>query len=113
MRIVAQIKELVAIRLQENFGHSTTAESLVINNTKPEFEGDYTLVLFTLAKPLKMAPEKLGEQLGEAMVRQHPEIIARFNVIKGFLNLTLTDTFWLKFVEAQSTVTSLQEHWLQ
>jgi arginyl-tRNA synthetase len=60
-----------------------------------------------------MAPEKLGEQLGEAMVRQHPEIIARFNVIKGFLNLTLTDTFWLKFVEAQSTVTSLQEHWLQ
>ena len=113
MRIVAQIKELVAIRLQENFGHSTTAESLVINNTKPEFEGDYTLVLFTLAKPLKMAPEKLGEQLGEAMVRQHPEVIARFNVIKGFLNLTLTDTFWLKFVEAQSTVTSLQEHWLQ
>jgi arginyl-tRNA synthetase len=113
MRIVAQIKELVAIRLQENFGHSTTAESLVINNTKPEFEGDYTLVLFTLAKPLKMAPEKLGEQLGEAMVRQHPEVIARFNVIKGFLNLTLTDTFWLKFVEVQSTVTSLQEHWLQ
>ncbi len=113
MRIVAQIKELVAIRLQENFGHSTTAESLVINNTNPEFEGDYTLVLFTLAKPLKMAPEKLGEQLGEAMVRQHPEVIARFNVIKGFLNLTLTDTFWLKFVEAQSTVTSLQEHWLQ
>jgi arginyl-tRNA synthetase len=113
MRIVAQIKELVAIHLQENFGHSTTAESLVINNTKPEFEGDYTLVLFTLAKPLKMAPEKLGEQLGEAMVRQHPEVIARFNVIKGFLNLTLTDTFWLKFVEAQSTVTSLQEHWLQ
>jgi arginyl-tRNA synthetase len=113
MRIVAQIKELVAIRLQENFGHSTTAESLVINNTKPEFEGDYTLVLFTLAKPLKMAPEKLGEQLGEAMVRQHPEVIARFNVIKGFLNLTLTDTFWLKFVEAQSTITSLQEHWLQ
>jgi arginyl-tRNA synthetase len=112
MRIVAQIKELVAIRLQENFGHSTTAESLVINNTKPEFEGDYTLVLFTLAKPLKMAPEKLGEQLGEAMVRQHPEVIARFNVIKGFLNLTLTDTFWLKFVEAQSTITSLQEHWL-
>ncbi len=113
MRIVAQIKELVAIRLQQNFGHSTTAESLVINNTKPEFEGDYTLVLFTLAKPLKMAPEKLGEQLGEAMVRQHPEVIARFNVIKGFLNLTLTDTFWLKFVEVQSTVTSLQEHWLQ
>jgi arginyl-tRNA synthetase len=113
MRLVAQIKELIAVRLAETFGHSPNPEALVINTTKPEFEGDYTLVLFSLAKPLKMAPEKLGEQLGEVLVKQHPEIIARFNVIKGFLNLTLTDSFWLQFVKAQAGLPTLQEHWLQ
>ena len=113
MRIIAQIKELISSSLKEAFGYSTLAEALVINTTKPEFEGDYTLVLFSLAKPLKLAPEKLGEQLGEALVNQHPEIIARFNVIKGFLNLTLTDGFWLQFLEAQSRQPSLQEPLLQ
>ena len=113
MRIIAQIKELISSSLKEAFGYSTLAEALVINTTKPEFEGDYTLVLFSLAKPLKLAPEKLGEQLGEALVNQHPEIIARFNVIKGFLNLTLTDGFWLQFLEAQSRQPSLREPLLQ
>jgi arginyl-tRNA synthetase len=113
MRIISQIKELISSSLKEAFGYNTLAEALVINTTKPEFEGDYTLVLFSLAKPLKLAPEKLGEQLGEALVNQHPEIIARFNVIKGFLNLTLTDGFWLQFLEAQSRQPSLQEPLLQ
>jgi arginyl-tRNA synthetase len=113
MRVVAQIKELILDCLKEGFEYSATAETLVINSTKPEFEGDYTLVLFSLAKPLKMAPEKLGEQLGEQLIMRYPQTMARFNVIKGFLNLTLTDTFWLQFLEAQSGRSSLQEHWLQ
>ena len=113
MRVVAQIKELILDCLKEGFEYSATAETLVINSTKPEFEGDYTLVLFSLAKPLKMAPEKLGEQLGEQLIMRYPQTVARYNVIKGFLNLTLTDTFWLQFLEAQSGRSSLQEHWLQ
>lgn len=113
MRVISQIKELISGSLKEAFEYSASAEALVINTTKPEFEGDYTLVLFSLAKPLKLAPEKLGEQLGEALVKQHPEIIARFNVIKGFLNLTLTDGFWLQFLEAQSRLSTLREPLLQ
>ncbi|MFM8963038.1 MAG: arginine--tRNA ligase, partial [Sphingomonadales bacterium] len=112
MRVIAQIKEMLALVLDEALHYKTAPEALVINNTKPEFEGDYTLVLFSLAKPLRLAPEKLGEQLGELLVQRFPEQMARYTVIKGFLNLTLTDTCWLQFLDEQATRNSLQETWL-
>ncbi len=113
MRVIAQLKEMIAVVLEESLQHKTAAEALVINTTKPEFEGDYTLVLFALAKPLQQAPEKLGLQLGEALWQRYPETIAGFNVIKGFLNLSLTESFWLRFLDGQLQLTSLQENWLR
>lgn len=60
-----------------------------INETKPEFEGDYTIVLFGLLKLLKAKPEELGTRLGEQILKENPELISSFNVIKGFLNLEI------------------------
>lgn len=113
MRIFDQLKNMVTVVLKKELQYEASPDALVINNTKPEFEGDYTLVLFSLAKPLKAAPEKLGQQLGEVLLSHYPETIARYNVIKGFLNLTLTDNFLLQFLDDQLLQPSLSQNWLQ
>ena len=113
MRVVDQLKQWVTVVLEESFQYQSKPDALVINTTKPEFEGDYTLVLFSLAKPLKAAPEKLGQQLGDALLHRFPETIARYTVIKGFLNLTLSDHFWLQFVDRQFQGPTIVDHRLQ
>jgi arginyl-tRNA synthetase len=62
-----------------------------VNETKPEFEGDYTIVLFALVKTLKKSPETLGKELGEQLLKDRPDFFSGYNVIKGFLNLTIAD----------------------
>jgi arginyl-tRNA synthetase len=68
--------------------YQTEAPSLEIQLTKPEFEGDFTLVCFPLVKLLKKSPDALANEIGEALLAQGH--ITAFNVIKGFLNLSLS-----------------------
>ncbi|MFI3327848.1 MAG: arginine--tRNA ligase [Rikenellaceae bacterium] len=69
-------------------------EKLVqISTTRKEFEGDYTMVTFPLLKTSRKSPEATAQELGEYIVANTPEVEA-FNVIKGFLNLSLTAEFW-------------------
>jgi arginyl-tRNA synthetase len=100
MSIVSQIKPLVARTLKDLYGHDFNESELTISTTKPEFEGDYTLVLFSFVKQLKKSPELLGTEIGEALIKNHPDLIIGYNVIKGFLNLTISDTYWLHFLSA-------------
>src|SRR5690606_5823159 len=76
-------------------------ERLEIQNTRKEFEGEYTLVTFPLIKELKKSPEVLGEEIGNALVAQ--KIISGFNVVKGFLNLSFPDSFWLENMKTNAT----------
>jgi arginyl-tRNA synthetase len=70
-----------------------------INQTKPEFDGDYTVVLFSLVKKLKLSPDQLGAALGQALTDAHPELYTKFTLLKGFLNLTVSDTYWINLLE--------------
>lgn len=99
MSIVSQIKPFVAKALKELYNFEIGEKDLTINITKPEFEGDYTLVLFSFVKTLKKSPEQLGKELGEHLVAQQPAIFSSSNVIKGFLNLTITDEYWISFLQ--------------
>jgi arginyl-tRNA synthetase len=67
-----------------------------IEKTNPEFPGDYTLVVFPLLKFSRKSPQETAEELGNFLICVMPEILS-FEVIKGFLNLTLTDKFWIDF----------------
>lgn len=98
MHIVSRIKPLIASTLTRVFAEMVTAEELTINTTKPEFEGDYTLVLFGFVKKFRQSPEQLGETIGQALCQEHAALISGYNVIKGFLNLTIRDEYWLKFL---------------
>ena len=98
MSLVARVKEVSAAAINALYGANVSAGEILINQTKPEFEGDYTVVLFTLVKSLRKAPEALGQELGARLVEQHPELFTQFNVIKGFLNLTLADAVLFNYL---------------
>lgn len=100
MSIVSQIKPLVAKALKELYGYEAKESELTINSTKPEFEGDYTLVLFSFVKQLKKSPEQLGNEIGETLLKNNPKLFTAFNVIKGFLNLTIADNYWAGFLQS-------------
>lgn len=99
MSIVKEIKPLIAAVLKDHYGFSTGETDLTINTTKPEFEGDYTLVLFSFVKQLKKSPEQLGNEIGDALIKAHPQLFVAYNVIKGFLNLTISDDYWRQFLK--------------
>ena len=69
-------------------------EKLEIQNTRKEFEGEYTLVTFPLIKELRKKPEEIGNEIGNALLSE--KIITGFNVVKGFLNMSFPDEFWLQ-----------------
>ncbi len=102
MSVVKQIKEAASKALIHLYGIDIQVQEILVNETKPEFKGDYTLVLFAFIKQLKISPDTLGEALGKYLVDQYPDLFAEFNVIKGFLNLTIKDGLWLAFVQSAS-----------
>jgi arginyl-tRNA synthetase len=95
MSLVARVKEATAGALEAIYHLPFFADDVVVGGTKPEFDGDYTVVLFSLVKRLGKQPEAVGTELGTWLTTKHPELFTAFNVIKGFLNLTLTDSVLL------------------
>jgi arginyl-tRNA synthetase len=67
---------------------------ILINETRKEFNGDFTFVIFPLVKQIKKSPQEIGNTLGNWLVENEPNITAH-ETIQGFLNLTLSDKFWL------------------
>ncbi len=80
--------------INQLFGLTTTPNEIVLQKTKKEFEGDYTLVTFPYIKASKLTPEKTGELIGEQLIGNSTSIV-KYNVVKGFLNFSLSNEFWL------------------
>jgi arginyl-tRNA synthetase len=102
MELISQIRTATRQALIDLYQHTLQAGDILVNETKPEFEGDYTVVLFSFVKPLKKNPETLGNELGAALVRDNPSLFSAFNVIKGFLNLTIADGYWLDLLQREN-----------
>ncbi|MBU3714918.1 MAG: arginine--tRNA ligase, partial [Ferruginibacter sp.] len=99
MSIVNLIQEAVVSSLSELHGTAFSEKDFQINQTKTEFEGDYTVVLFSLVKSLRQSPEQIGNTLGDNLLKKHPELFTSFNIIKGFLNLTVSDSYWISLLK--------------
>lgn len=100
MSIVQQIKQFTSLAVKSLYNYDLPAEEVLINATKPEFEGDYTIVLFSLLKPLKKSPDTLGNELGNYFTQQYASFFSGFNIIKGFLNVTIANEYWLQFIHS-------------
>jgi arginyl-tRNA synthetase len=99
MSIADQIRKASKNTLQHLYSLAIDEKNIQINETKPEFEGDYTLVLFSFIKQLKKSPEQLGKEIGDDLLTNNADLFSAYNVIKGFLNLTVKNDCWFEFLE--------------
>ena len=106
MNIAEQIRAASKNTLGNLYGLTIDEKNIQINETKPEFEGDYTLVLFSFIKQLKKSPEQLGKEIGDHLLTNNPDLFSGYNVIKGFLNLTVKNNYWIGFLEKNYADTS-------
>jgi arginyl-tRNA synthetase len=103
MSVVQQIKEAAAKAIQQLYDYPIDVSAIAVNATKPEFEGDYAVVLFAFVKQLKKSPDELGNEIGTYLMQHNSDLVASFNIVKGFLNFTISDQFWLDYIQATDT----------
>ncbi len=105
MTIQDKVKTRIHQLLNQHGYAGIKSDQVVIQFTKPDFEGDYTLVTFGLSKIQKAKPEVIGQSIGELLLSEAPDMFSAYNVIKGFLNLSLQNdvlTSWLKTLNEPS-----------
>ena len=90
-------KELELI-FDHEFQIKLSKDQFLLQKTKKEFQGQFTIVVFPFVKELKRKPEEIGQKIGE-LLTANLELITEFNVVKGFLNLSISDTFWIHFLQ--------------
>ncbi len=87
------LAQATAVAVKELYGVDFPAEKIVPQTTKKEFEGNETIVVFPFLKASRKAPDVTAQEIGEHLVA-HCEAVEKFNVIKGFLNITIKPSFW-------------------
>jgi arginyl-tRNA synthetase len=102
MQIAEQLRNLSAKAFQEIFSFEPDIAQIAINDTKPEFTGDYTLVLFPFVKQLRQSPDAIGKLIGAWMLANATDLISGYETVKGFLNLTVSPNYWVSFLEAKT-----------
>lgn len=95
MNLESTIQSIVAKALKLLYGYKIDAQTIQIQKTKKEFEGDLTVVVFPFAKICKRSPEQIASEIGNFLLKNN-DIIESYNAIKGFLNLKISTQYWLK-----------------
>ena len=86
--------ELVKTAVQEHYG--VELDHFEFQTTRKDFEGDITLVTFSMLRKLKTNPAELGKVIGNYLM-EHSPLVADFNVVQGFLNIVIKDSYYLDF----------------
>ncbi|MCS6823904.1 MAG: arginine--tRNA ligase [Cytophagaceae bacterium] len=100
MNIETSIKQLISEALQKIYGVELPPHDVTLQYTIKDYEGDYTLTTFSFSKTTKTAPDKIAHQIGEYIL-SHSDIIEKFNVVKGFLNLSVHAEQWKEYFVQQ------------
>ncbi len=93
MSIDKVISTAVSKAVKELYGIDTPSDSIVPQATRKEFEGNLTVMVFPWVKAARKAPEAVGNEIGNWLVANEPAV-SGFNVVKGFLNIVITPTYW-------------------
>ncbi len=102
MTIDLIIRDKVVEAVEEIYGQYVPAESIQLQNTRKEFEGDLTLVVFPLLRFSGKPPVQTSEDIGNYLL-EHVHEIKKFNVVKGFLNLSISSSYWLSVLKNASS----------
>ena len=100
MEIAEKIQAAVKAAIKELYGQDVPEQMVQLQETRPEFEGELTLVVFPFLKMSRKKPEDTAQEIGEALVKAVPEVVSKFNVIKGFLNLSINPAQWILLLES-------------
>ena len=98
MTLASQIKHAAQDALKHLYPDMSVDISMIsVSQTKPEFPGDYTIVLFPFIKLLRQKPDAIGKQLGDFLLEK-TELFSSYDIVSGFLNMTVKDTYWVSFL---------------
>ena len=95
MKIENKITEAVMQITEELYGQPVTEKMVQLQQTRPEFEGQVTLLVFPFTKMSHKAPEQTAQEIGEALKEKLPEVVSKYNAVKGFLNLSISSEQWI------------------
>ena len=98
MDIEQKLVTAVINGLKALYGQDVPAAQVQLQKTKKEFEGHLTLVVFPFLRMSRKGPEQTAQEIGEYLKANEPEVVAAFNVIKGFLNLTIASSAWIELL---------------
>ncbi len=97
MTLETILTEAVQTAVKNLYGIEATAQQVQIQKTRPEFEGNLTIVVFPFVKAARKAPAQVAAEIGEALLGH--EIVEKYNAVQGFLNLSIAPAFWLGQLE--------------
>lgn len=100
-KIESIVQDAVIQAVKELFDSEVEASQVQIQNTRKDFEGDVTVVVFPLVRLARKSPEETANMLGESLTKL--DEVVGFNVVKGFLNLVISPTWWIDFLNSISS----------
>lgn len=98
MNIISILQQAVVQAVEHLYQHQTEAEKVLVNTTPPDFTGDYSVVVFPFVKLAGNAPDQVAAAIGN-FVQQHVPQVRAHNVVKGFLNLEIDESYWKNFLD--------------
>ena len=98
MTIEEKLIAAVQTAVKSLYGVEATAQQVQLQKTREEFEGHLTVVVFPFVKAARKSPEMVGNDIGQYLVENVSDVVARFNVVKGFLNLVISDAPWISLL---------------
>ena len=99
MSLLQEIRQAGIQAIRALYHQDLQPDQLTVNETKPEFDGDYTIVIFSLTKFTRQKPEESGNVIGQWLITNFPGIFQKYNVVKGFLNLSISDPYYISFLQ--------------
>ena len=100
MSLEEQIVKLAKAAVKALYGVEAEDSQIQLQKTRPEFEGNITLVVFPFVKLARKAPAQVATEIGEWLMANGEGLIAKYNAVQGFLNLVIGDAFWIQQLEA-------------
>ena len=98
MNIEKTLTQSVVEAIKNLYGADFNAEKIQLQKTRKEFEGDFTLVVFPFLSLSKKRPEETAQEIGKKL-KESLSIISTFNVVKGFLNLSIAPSYWIELLK--------------
>ena len=100
MSLESLLTQHIKTAVKELYSIEANDAQIQLQKTRPEFEGNITLVVFPFVKAARKAPAQVANEIGEQLLASADSPVAKYNAVQGFLNLVINDAFWIKQLAA-------------